>query len=380
MSACSPGTENGETGETALEANAGDQLWKFETGGQIWSTPAVDDGTIFFGSDDGNLYAVDLATAEPIWKFSTGGIVRSRCAICDGKVIFAGDDGHLYALDAESGGVTWQLDTGSGEIARRLPAPDPPYEYDYMASSPVCSEGSVYVGTAGGHLFAVDLATGKEKWRFETNGKIRSTPLAHANRIYFGSWDHHVYALNAATGEEVWKFDTGGVVQASPAYGEGKIFIGSRNPKIFSLDIETGQPVWEYVHEDGSWVESSAVYADGKLYIGSSDALALQALDATNGTELWRYRTGGWSWGTPLVSGDTVYIGSVSAFPYYFEGVNLERGFHAVDRDTGTMRWRFETGELAGGYLTGGVHASAVVTDGTVYVTALDGNLYALKQ
>jgi outer membrane protein assembly factor BamB len=380
MSACSPGTEDGGTEDAALDANTGDQLWKFQTGGQIWSTPVVNDGTVFFGSDDGNFYALDLATRDPIWKFSTGGIVRSRGAICDGKVIFVGDDGHLYALDTASGSVTWKLDTGGGDVSRRLPATDPPYDYDYMASSPVCSENSVYVGTADGHLLAVDLASGAERWRFETNGKIRSSPLLHADEIYFGSWDQHVYALNAATGEEVWKFDTGGVVQASPAYGEGKIFIGSRNPKIFALDAETGLPAWEYVHEDGSWVESSAVFADGVLYIGSSDALALQALDATDGSELWRYTTGGWSWGTPVVSGDTVYIGSISAYPYYFDGVDLERGFHAVDRATGTMRWRLETGELIGGYLTGGVFSSPVVADGAIYVTALDGSLYALKE
>jgi outer membrane protein assembly factor BamB len=226
----------------------------------------------------------------------------------------------------------------------------------------------------------VDLASGKENWRFETNGKIRSTPLANAGRIYFGSWDQHVYALDASTGEEIWKFDTGGIVQSSPAIGEGMLFVGSRNPKIFALEIESGSLAWEYVHEDGSWVESSAVYVDGTLYIGSSDALALQALDPVDGTELWRYRTGGWSWSTPVVRDKTVYIGAISAYPYYFEGVKLERGLHAVDRDTGTTIWRFESDELTDGYLTGGIYSSPAVTDSAIYVGALDGNLYALKR
>lgn len=378
--ACSPGLEESETAKAEPEVNAGDPIWAFETGGQIWSTPVVNGETIFFGSDDGNFYALDLSSGEEIWRFSTDGLVRSRGAICDGKVVFAGDDGLLYALDPVSGAVVWELDTESGDISRRLPAPDPPYDYDYIASSPVCFEGNVYVGSAAGDLLAVDLASGKEDWRFETNGKIRSTPLAHGGRIYLGSWDQHIYALDAATGEEIWKFDTGGIVQSSPAMGEGMLFVGSRNPKVFALNMDTGEPAWEYVHADGSWVESSAVHADGTVYIGSSDALALQALNPADGAELWRYKTGGWSWSTPVVSGDTVYIGAVSAYPYYFEGVTLERGLHAVDRNTGTSKWRFETDELTGGYLTGGVYSSPAVTDRAIYVGALDGHLYALKR
>ena len=119
---------------------------------------------------------------------------------------------------------------------------------------------------------------------------------------------------------------------------------------------------------------------DGAFYIGSSDALALQALDPATGTELWRYATGGWSWSMPLVAGNTVYVGAIAASPYYFEGVTLKRGFHAVDRVTGTAKWSFDTGELEGGYLRGGVHSSPAVADGVLYFGALDGHFYALAE
>lgn len=60
--------------------------------------------------------------------------------------------------------------------------------------------------------------------------------------------------------------------------------------------------------------------------------------------------------------------------------MTLERGLHAVDRNTGTSKWRFETDELTGGYLTGGVYSSPAVTKDAVYVGSLDGRLYALKR
>ncbi len=351
-------------------------MWQFATGGEIWSTPVLYGGSILVGSNDGKVYSVDRASGQENWAFTTAGEVRSRLAICEGKVLFSSDDGYLYTLDAAGGGEEWRFSLDGGEISRRLPDPFPPYEYDYLTSSPVCSGGTVYIGSANGYVYAVESATGKEKWKFKTGGKIRSTPLVHGGLAYIGSWDQHVYALDAGSGEEVWRFDTGGIVQASPAHGDGKIFIGSRNPKIFALDAMTGKPVWEHVHEDGSWVESSAVYADGRVYIGSSDARALQALDPDNGQELWRYETGGWSWCTPLVAEHTVYIGAIGASPYW---VALQPGMHAVDRSSGTRRWSLDVGLLSGGFLTGGVHGSPILAEGVLYLAALDGNLYALE-
>ncbi len=360
--------------------SSGQVIWQFETEGEVWSSPLVHAGTVLFGSDDGKIYSLDSVSGARNWSFTTGGRVRSRGTLCATHVLFTSDDGHLYALDPQSGEEVWRFDLGSAEIPRRLPAPGPPYDYDYMASSPVCSSGDALVGSADGHLYSLDARAGEERWKFKTNGRIRSTPLVHEGRVYFGSWDQHVYALDAASGSEIWRFDTGGIVQASPAYGDGKIVIGSRNPKIFALDAGTGEPVWEYVHQDGSWVESSAVFAAGVFYIGSSDALALQALDAARGTESWRHSTGGWAWGTPLVTEDTVYQGAIAASPYYFEGVTLERGFHAVERRTGFIQWSFETEGLEGGFLRGGVYSSPATADGVVFVGALDGRLYALSR
>jgi len=168
-------------------------------------------------------------------------------------------------------------------------------------------------------------------------------------------------------------------VQASPTVGDGRVYIGSRNPRVFAVDAKTGEPVWEFEHTDGSWVESSGIYVEGFLYIGSSDALTLFALDGATGSVTWKYRTGGWSWCTPSVAGETIYIGAISAFPYYFEGVTLERGLHAVDLKTGKPRWIVPTGELPG-FVTGGVMSTPLAVDGKVIAGALDNRLYVVAE
>ena len=115
------------------------------------------------------------------------------------------------------------------------------------------------------------------------------------------------------------------------------------------------------------------------VYIGSSDALRLFALDLDTGETVWSFKTNGWSWGAPVVAHGVVYIGGVSASPYYFEGVELEAGFYAVEQESGTLVWRM-TPEPIEGYITGGVFAPPAVADRTVYVASLDGYIYALQE
>ncbi len=52
-------------------------LWTFPTQGEIWSSPAVKDGIVYFGSDDQSVYAVSVKTQKLKWQFPTEAIVRS---------------------------------------------------------------------------------------------------------------------------------------------------------------------------------------------------------------------------------------------------------------------------------------------------------------
>ena len=81
-----------------MDAGTGREVWRFLTGGKVKSSPAVDDGTVYFGSYDNFLYAVDAATGQEKWSFETGDRVSSSPAVVDGVVYFGSDDGHLYAV------------------------------------------------------------------------------------------------------------------------------------------------------------------------------------------------------------------------------------------------------------------------------------------
>ena len=152
---------------------AGAALWTFQTGAPIYSSPVVEAGTVYFGSDDGWLYAIEAASGAVKWMFETRGMVRSRPALADGMLYFTSDDGNLYAVEIGSGIEQWRADIGNDDPSRVLPVEK---RWDYLQSSPAVVEGIVYVGSADGNLYAVDAQTGKEKWRFLTGERVRSSP------------------------------------------------------------------------------------------------------------------------------------------------------------------------------------------------------------
>ena len=66
--------------------------WKFHTKGMVFSSPAIAGGVVYVGSNDGNLYAVDLASGTQKWKFATKSRIPSSPAVADGVVYFVSYD------------------------------------------------------------------------------------------------------------------------------------------------------------------------------------------------------------------------------------------------------------------------------------------------
>jgi len=85
--------------------------WKFPTGDRVMSSPVFKDNVIYFGGDDGNVYAVDAATGHQIWKRATNGPAPATPAVADGTVYIGSYDGKFYALNAQTGAVKWKFAT-----------------------------------------------------------------------------------------------------------------------------------------------------------------------------------------------------------------------------------------------------------------------------
>ena len=193
------------------------------------SSAAVVDGTVYVGSDDTNLYAIDAATGAVRWQTPLGGEVLSSPAVSDGVVFVGSFDGNLYALDAATGAVRWQAPLGgqvwsSPAVAgrdrvrrwQRRPAARVRCgardgdvvvrDERRVSSSPAVADGIVYVGSFDGRVYAVDAAIGGERWRFDTGNVVFSSPKVADGTVYVGSHSGAMYALDAADGELDWRF------------------------------------------------------------------------------------------------------------------------------------------------------------------------------
>jgi outer membrane protein assembly factor BamB len=364
--------------------------WSFKTQGAIWGSAAAANGTVYVGSNDHSLYAVDIKTGAQKWKFETSGEVRSTAAFTTDAAVISSDDGKLYAVDQKTGKLAWQADIHND--LKRLPLDDPSigasYDYDFLTSSPVVANGAVYVGSSDGNVYAVDGASGQVRWTFKTGDRVRATPAVAGGVVYIGSWDGYLYALKADTGALVWKYFAGQQVlqpqylvtpiQSTAFVADGVVYCASRKAILFALDAATGNERWQEANGSGNWYESSPVVGGGVVYIGSSAAGQLYATDARAGSAIGSFGIGTAAWSRPLVDGDTVYIGAEE----YPGGPTGHGGLWAVGIATGGLpavsRWSFDTGASVETSGAGGVNSSPLLVDRTLYFGGLDGRLYAL--
>lgn len=201
------------------------------------------------------------------------------------------------------------------------------------------ADGNVFVGTAddqmstrGEELFSL-AADGSERWRVESGDATGG--VVHGGRLYGTFGGRRVVAIDTADGSTAWASGNppvgGGLDPAS-----GQLYVDSEeqvdgNYPVAAVDAATGEGLWSFVTstDDGSpFVATGAVRQGDTVYLTEYGG-TLFALDASDGTERWRYRTDGDTREGPLVVGDTVYLGA------------LDDGIHAVTA-SGERRWRYD--------------------------------------
>lgn len=347
--------------------------WRVKTGDAVRSTPAVTATRLYVGSGDGFLYALERATGKTIWRFNAGSPVHASPAVAGGVVIAATLGGRIFAVDQSAGRVRWSMQTGDTLPRNIAPAGG----WDLLVSSPVITGTTAVIGGRDGIVYALDVATGRVRWRGKTNGKIRGTPAISEGVVVVGSWDGRVYAYDLATGQEKWVNRTVGdtldlkafgydrrAIQGSPAISGGQVFVGSRDGGLYGIDFKTGERQWRATHR-GSWVVGSASAEPGRVIVGSSDAHFVHAVDPATGKDIWRLETGMNVLASPLRVADQVVIGL-----YHTEGAG--GGVWALDAATGAVRWKLN--------LDAAVMSSPVAADGELYVGTEDGSVVAIEQ
>jgi len=328
---------------TSTAPNTNQTLWILTTASiipygypDLRASPAVVEGKVYVGAEDGNVYCLNALTGAYIWNYTTGWVYSSP-AVADGRVYVGSSFNKLYCLNATNGTYIWSYTNGN-----------PVY------SSPVVADGKVYLGTWDNEIYCLDATTGAHIWSYLTGGEVASSPAVANGKVYAGSFDRKVYCLNATNGAHMWNYTTGGLVVSSPAVADGKVYVGSYDNKTYCLNAATGAYIWNYT--TGSYIISSPAVFGGKVYIGSFD-WKVYCLNAATGTFIWSYKTGASVDSSPAVADGKVYVGS------------WDYKVYCLNAATGVYIWSYKTGNW--------VESSPAVANGKVYATSYDGKVYA---
>jgi len=340
-------------GDRALTGVAGGELpqrpallWTFAAAGAVTSSPVVAEGRVFFGSDDGKVYAVGLRDGLELWSFATQDIVEAPPLVLNGSVYVGSSDACFYALDAASGELRWKTGTGDRILggANWFEAADG-------------GGARIVVGSYDTRLYCFDAASGATLWTYATDNYVNGTPAILGERIVFGGCDAALHVVSAVTGQGLERIQLCEEchIAGSVALHDGRAYFGHYGNAFVCVDLPRGEQVWIYTDPSQAFFSSPSIGADRVVFGGRDKRLHCARLD--DGAPLWTFPTGRKVDGSPVICGDKVVFGSGDGRLY------------VLALESGEQLWSHDLGDS--------IFTSPAVADGVFLVGCNDGKVYA---
>jgi len=326
----------------AVNATTGKLKWKFKTGGEkkvgakgLWTMKPADrymddlfdfflsspvigadsyDPIVYFGSSDGNLYALHALTGKKNWAFKTNGLIHNSPALYNGSIYFGSWDTFLYSIDAKTGHLKWKFETGKEPVQHIL---------EGIEGSPSCSGGIIYFGSRDGFFYALDAFNGSMKWKYAANSSwVINTAAVKDNVVYLGTSDTFLFlGLDAKTGQEKIHYKTNGYVYSSPALAGNAAFFGDFTGSLYAVDINSGKLISKF--------ETPGKKANAKAILDSAGNIDFNLL--AKGKDIANYDTNVYGMdqlyklgsivSSPSISNGVIYFGSADQYVY---AINLK--------------------------------------------------------
>ena len=182
----------------ALDAATGQEIWKYKTGGKVFSTPAVygngDGASVIIGSCDTYIYSLRIKDGKVNWKYKCGKSVLGSPAVYNGKVYIGASDHTFRALNAKNGKLVWENKDVKG----------------FIEAKPFVDKEQVVIGDWANRLYSFNPSNGKLQWEWQVKGSRMLSPAAvwpiKANgNIIFATPERVSYGLDAKTGKQLWR-------------------------------------------------------------------------------------------------------------------------------------------------------------------------------
>jgi outer membrane protein assembly factor BamB len=294
----------------AFDPGTGEVLWTLDRETGALDPPAIGRSaggrtTVVYAegnsAENSGVVAIDAADRSVRWRLDLDGPGRGAPAIEDGTVFVGSHAGSLYAIDLDTGETRWRF-RGRGRVD----------------TAPAVAEGIVFVvsedfESGAARLLAVDAESGDEIWGVSqpaVSVRVSSATVGDGT-VFVGFGDQVVRGFDAATGALRWEAPVRGTFSplSVPAFAGGDLYTSDRSGSIYRLDGGTGASVWDF-QLPSAVVRGSPLVAGRYVYAGFEDG-TLAAFEASSGDLVWRSRLAAGPVGAPAPAGELLLVPSM---------------------------------------------------------------------
>jgi len=320
--------------------------WAYSLGSTLRAKPAVVDGTVVYGLEDGTVAGFNVQDGVRQWRYETAGSASVLDLVVGESVAYVGtEDGVVEAFDLTDRTQVWQAAVNDEPQVNALTLADGQL---YAGTTRLVGSGEDLSVT--GRCLAYDAADGAKQWETDLDQGIATRPAVDGDSVYAGAAE--VVALNTETGGTRWTAGMDDNTINGFTLDGGTLFVTSRE-LVRAVDTSDGSVVWEYEQSLSS--TGDPALDDGQLYT-STGLLEMGALDAATGDLVWGTDIGESPSTDVLVDDSHIYVGGYSLL--------------ALDRDEGAVAWTHEVP---------GTMNVLTVADSVVYAGDSSGTAVAIE-
>ena len=301
-------------------------IWEFLTGAPVNASPVVVGDTIYVGSTNGRLYALNSSTGEMVWSARTGGPICAAAAVFGGYAYVGSDDGYLHCYHASNGteyfnysagapirspilidGSTVLFGSENGNTTALGTSGN--FLWTNATYAPVqrasASEAGMLFVPSGRNITVLSILNGFKQWGLTFSANVSDVAAVSGN-VVFATGDGGLYSRDQSTGAVVWSnatFCSGSL--NCPAISGSQLYIGSSGGRMYRVDLSTGAADWNV--SAGGPVYSSAALSNGTVLLGTGTGV--MALNSS-GSELWSRAMAVGVVSSPALSGSRAFFGT----------------------------------------------------------------------
>ncbi len=309
-------------------------------------------GITYFGSDNGNVYAMQAANGKMLWHYDSGYFVYA----------FAIMGGNLYAVGGSNQDMVYALNTQTGALQWK-------FQVDSPVFGNVASDGSIYINTNGqgghgGSVYALDATSGSLRWHYTGAIDIPTSLIVADGVVYISPSNMHtgapyLAALRTSDGSQLWRMNISQPA-GTPVIQNGVFYINFSSGAIDAFQAKSGYLLWSY---PGSANEAYQLTIAGNVLLANDSSGSMFALQLTNGKLVWQH-TISIAFGDTLSNTPVINNGNISLYTH--EGI-----FYSFRASDGALLWQHNSNHSTAG--------PVVATNGNLFVGTQDNVYYMLR-